>query len=200
MHGCAIAGRRLCPGEVRRDGLPGDLAIWFFIFAELLAFAAFFLAYAWTRRSAPELFDAGQAVLDRRAALANTLALVAASLVVARAVAEAAAGQGRRAAGLLWAGFGLGALFLLVKGYEYAHLAALGHGLEGELFFTFYYLLTGFHALHVVLGMVILAWMAVRAGRGAYDLEQHGLESGASYWHMVDLVWLVLFPLVYVLH
>jgi nitric oxide reductase NorE protein len=91
-------------------------------------------------------------------------------------------------------------VYVVLKLEEYGHLAGLGLNMEHNTFFTLYWILTGFHFLHVLLGMVILAWLAERCRRGAYTADHSGLESGVLYWHMVDLIWVVLFPLVYVLN
>ncbi|MCB1722886.1 MAG: cytochrome c oxidase subunit 3 family protein [Gammaproteobacteria bacterium] len=179
---------------------PGDLAIWIFILAELLVFALFFAAYAFTRMQHIALFDRYQAMLNRDAALINTLALLTASYFVMRGVVAAREGQGRLCARWTWAAVGMGALFLVVKSSEYAHHLHAGINLSTNTFYMFYLSLTFFHFLHVILGMVILVAVALKAGRGGYTPEEHtGVETGASYWHMVDLVWLVLFPLVYVM-
>ncbi len=179
---------------------PGDLAIWIFILAELLVFAAFFASYAFTRMQHVALFDQYQQTLDRNSALLNTLALLTSSYFVVRALAEIRAGAPRRCAGWLWAAVGMGLLFLVVKGAEYAHHFGAGINLSTNTFYMFYLSLTFFHFMHVILGMVILAAVALKARRGGYSAANHlGVETGASYWHMVDLVWLILFPLVYVM-
>lgn len=179
---------------------PGDLAIWFFILAELLVFAVFFLAYAWTRRANIELFNEFQLTLDRRAGLLNTVALLTSSYCVVRATAAVRGGRTRRCAHWLLAAIGLGGVFLAVKTAEYAHHVALGITLSTNTFYMFYLSLTFFHFMHVILGMVILAAVALNAWRGGYGAADHsGVETGASYWHMVDLVWLILFPLIYVM-
>jgi nitric oxide reductase NorE protein len=179
---------------------PGDLAIWIFILAELLVFAVFFAAYAFARMNNPELFDHYQSTLDRDAALLNTIALLTSSYLVVRGVVAARGGDGRRCAGWFWAAFSMGVVFLLVKGNEYAHHFSEGVRLSTNEFYMFYLSLTFFHFMHVILGMVILAAVAFKAAAGAYTVQDHvGVETGASYWHMVDLVWLVLFPLVYVM-
>jgi len=106
-----------------------------------------------------------------------------------------------RAAGLLLAALLTSCVYVVLKLNEYGHLAGAGLGMEHNTFFTLYWLLTGFHFLHVLLGMVILGWMAERCRRRAYTAHEHaGLESGVLYWHMVDMVWVLLFPLVYVLN
>jgi len=179
---------------------PGDLAIWIFILAELLVFAVFFAAYAFTRLNHVELFNQYQATLNRDAALVNTLALLTSSYFVIRGVVAAREGDNPLCARWLWAAVGMGALFLVVKTAEYAHHIGAGVSLSTNTFYMFYLSLTFFHFMHVILGMVILAAVAVKAGRGGYSVEEHtGVETGASYWHMVDLVWLILFPLVYVM-
>jgi nitric oxide reductase NorE protein len=181
--------------------LPGDLAIWIFILAELGVFGLFFAAYAFARSHNVALFDEFQQHLDRRAALVNTLALITGSYFVVRAVAAIREDNRNQCVGWLLAALGMGALFLVVKWGEYAHHFREGITLSTNTFYMFYLSLTFFHFMHVILGMVILAAVAWKAQRGAYSANQHaGVESGASYWHMVDLVWLILFPLVYVMH
>ena len=179
---------------------PGDLALWIFILAELLVFGVFFAAYAFTRAQHVELFNTYQATLDRNSALANTLVLITASYFVVRAIGAIRTGRVRGASGWLWAAVGMAALFLLIKGAEYAHHLSLGINLSTNTFYMFYLSLTFFHFMHVIMGMVILGAVALKTHRGSYSAEQHtGVETGASYWHMVDLVWLILFPLVYVM-
>ncbi|MCG8427283.1 MAG: cytochrome c oxidase subunit 3 family protein [Chromatiales bacterium] len=179
---------------------PGDLAIWIFILAELSVFAVFFAAYAFTRMNNVELFNEYQLTLDRKAALLNTLALITSSYFVVRAVAAIKLNDTRGCARWIWAAIGMGFLFVLVKGAEYAHHFGEGINLSTNTFYMFYLSLTFFHFMHVIMGMVILAAVALKARRGGYSDQEHtGVETGASYWHMVDLVWLILFPLVYVM-
>ena len=179
---------------------PGDLAIWIFILAELLVFAVFFSAYAFARMGDPALFDQYQATLSQNAALANTLALITASYFVVRAVAAIREDDSRGCVRWLLAALGMGALFLVIKLGEYHHHLAQGISLSTNKFYMFYFSLTFFHFMHVILGMVILTAVALKARRGGYSaLDHRGVETGASYWHMVDLVWLILFPLVYVM-
>lgn len=180
--------------------LPGDLAMWFFILAELSVFALLILTFAVAQVLRPQVFAEGRAQLDTSTGLAMTLSLLTAGLLAALAQQQALADCSRRAAGLLVLGLLVALVYVWIKLSEYGHLAAAGLGLEHSTFFTLYWILTGFHFLHVLLGMVILAWLALRCWRGAYGPgRQSGMESGVLYWHMVDLVWVVLFPLVYVL-
>ncbi|WP_370600333.1 cytochrome c oxidase subunit 3 [Pseudomonas nitroreducens] len=180
--------------------LPGDLAMWFFILAELTVFAILIIVFAVAQYLDVEGFRAGRAQLDLSTALALTLTLLTAGFCAALAVEQVRHGHQRRAALLLGVAVLLGLAHVLLKSAEYHHLASRGLDLEYSTFFTLFWLITGFHFLHVWLGLVILVWMTLRCLRGAYRREAlGGLESGALYWHMVDLVWVVLFPLVYVL-
>ncbi len=185
----------------RRGRLPGDMAMWFFILAELTAFALLFSIYAVNRAMYPEIFAEGQAGLDINAGLANTLALLTSSYFVARAVTSVEKGACRKGFFELLGAIAMGVTYLVIKTLEYKHSIELGYDITTNVFYQYYYLLTAFHYLHVVLGMVILIFVAVKLLKGAYGPDNfQGLESGASYWHMVDLLWLILFPLVYVLH
>ncbi len=179
---------------------PGDLAIWIFICAELLVFAVFFASYAFTRANHVELFNEWQQHLNRNYALINTLALITSSYFVVRAIA--AIREGFRSTSLRWllAAIAMGGVFLVVKSMEYAEHYSQGINLRTNLFFMFYFSLTFFHFMHVLMGMVILGVNASILSRGGYSPENHrGMETGGSYWHMVDIVWLILFPLVYVM-
>ena len=180
--------------------LPGDLAMWFFILAELTVFAILILAFAVAQWLDPALFRESRAALDTSMGLALTLSLLTSGLLAALAVEQVRGGRGRRAGLLLGAALASSCTYVVLKLGEYAHLASLGLGLEHDTFFTLYWILTGFHFLHVLLGMVILGWMALRSYRDQYRPDDcAGLESGVLYWHMVDMVWVVLFPLVYVI-
>ena len=179
---------------------PGDLAIWVFILAELMAFGVFFAAYAVTRAKNVELFDTMQLTLDRELGAANTVLLITASWLVARAVAAIKRDRSVASGRLLLGAIVCGAGFLALKLVEYDAKFELGINLTTNAFYMFYLSLTFFHFMHVILGMVILTavWWKTRQG-GYSSADHHGMETGASYWHMVDLVWIVLFPLVYVM-
>lgn len=175
-----------------RPRLPGELVMWVLIASELAVFGAALLIFLVLRLGDVEGFAAAQAQLHRLSAGLNTVVLVTSGYGAACAVG--AARRGDRAAVRRWLGGAalLGAVFLLLKGVEYADAARQGLGLETHVFFTFYWLLTLFHAAHVVAGMVILGLVAIRAGAEA-------VEAGAQFWHMVDLVWVLLFPVIYLL-
>ena len=174
------------------DELPGDLMIWVLIVSELLVFGAGLLAFLGMRAMDPVAFAADQEALNRVAGAANTIVLVTSGYCAARAV-NAAAHSVRSMRLWLAAAMAFGVVFLVVKGFEYAEKARHGIGIETSDFFTFYYLLTGFHALHVVAGLIVFA-LLMRWG------TPRNLEAGAGFWHMVDLVWVLLFPIIYLVH
>ncbi|MBY4599854.1 cytochrome c oxidase subunit 3 [Ottowia caeni] len=180
--------------------LPGDLFIWYIILLEGATFGVLFLAFAFTRLGHLELFNESQRQLDVGTGAVNTALLLTASWCVARAVL--AVRDGQRGTGLGWLGAGMagGLGFVALKLLEYADKGAQGIGLSTNLFFDFYFILTGFHLLHVLAGLLALGLCGlglVRQRRGA--MNAHALETAAAFWHLVDLLWLVLFPLVYVL-
>ncbi len=181
--------------------LPGDLAVWIFIFAELLVFGVLFVVYAQARRSHIELFNSEQALLDRQGGLVNTLVLISSSYAVACASAAIRADRVRACALWLGGAWVLGAAFLVLKVLEFSHDADIGMQLSRNLFDMFYLSLTFFHFMHVLMAMVIVSVLIHHTLRGHYSARAHtGIETGSSYWHMVDLVWIMLFVLVYVLH
>lgn len=188
------------PRKIGRE-LPGDLAMWFFICAELVVFGIFFLAYAFARAHDVALFNASQMQLDRGSGLINTLLLISSSYFVVRAVECIKQGQGKHSARWLAIAMTCGGVFLILKLLEFVAKFEAGITMSTNTFFMFYLFLAFFHFMHVILGMVILGAIALKARRGGYSAADHdGVETGAAYWHMVDLVWIILFPLIYVMH
>lgn len=168
------------------ENLPGDLMIWVLIVSELLVFGAGLAAFMALRLTDPAGFAAAQDHLSRGLAGVNTLILVTSGLFAALAA------HGPRPRRNLLISAALGSVFLGLKAWEYAHDAAQGLAWDSHPFFTFYYGLTGFHAAHVVAGIVILGLVALRP-------TPENTENAAAFWHMVDLVWVILFPVIYLL-
>lgn len=180
--------------------LPGDFAIWFFIFAELLVFGIAFVSYAVVRVQNVAMFNQYQLTLNRELGAINTLLLITASYFVVRAIHAIRFDDVKGCVRWLYASLGCGAGFLILKSVEYYEKFSEGINLSTNTFYMFYLSLTMFHFLHVILGMIILFAIAIKAQRGGYSAVDHiGVETGASYWHMVDLVWIILFPLVYII-
>jgi nitric oxide reductase NorE protein len=172
------------------EGLPGDPMMWVLVFSELVAFGLFLGAFIVARAVSPAVFASGQTELDLTLAGYNTIVLVTSGWAAAKGAASARADQGRRARLWLFLAMALGGAFVTIKLVEYAREIGGGIGLETSVFFTLYFLLTGFHLLHVCLGIVILAVVCRRA-------DPAHVETGTVFWHMVDLVWIVMFPIVY---
>ena len=177
----------------RLDELPGELMMWVLIVSELLVFGAGLVAFMAVRLTDPEGFSAAQAALHRTGAGINTIVLVTSGFMAALALRLAEEGRRRAMVRALLVGAAvLGSLFLWIKGIEYADKIAHGISTETHPFYTFYYLLTGFHAAHVVAGIVILLLVSWRD-------SPRNIEAAAAFWHMVDLVWVLLFPVIYLL-
>ncbi len=203
------ADRNLAPDETQDASglktdepkpLPGDLAIWLFIFMELLVFGIFFIVYAVVRMQHVAEFSQYQRTLNKNDGLINTLLLITASYCVVQAVHAIKRDKPQLCGRFLVGALAGGAGFLVIKSAEFADKIASGIDWNTHLFYLFYFSLTAFHVLHVILGMIILLAVWFKTINGHYDAQHFiGVESGASYWHMVDLVWIILFPLVYLL-
>jgi nitric oxide reductase NorE protein len=172
------------------SGLPGHAMMWVLILSEMVAFGVILVAFSVARALQPALFAAGQAQLDAALGGVNTLVLVTSGWLAARAVRARAHDHSPRSRLLLVGAMALGLTFVALKLVEYADKIQAGIGLETDTFFTLYFLVTGFHLMHVLLGVVILGAVAVRN-----TLEN--LETGTAFWHMVDLIWIVIYPLFY---
>lgn len=180
--------------------LPGDRDVWIFIIAELLMFGAFFIAYVAYRAGEVELFNASQQTLDRKLGVLNTLILIIGSWDVVLALRAARRDRLNAVPSYLGLAIALGVAFMIVKYLEYSALFAVGTTMTTNTFYMFYFCLTMIHLLHVVAGTIILVVLWANARSGTYDSRHtKGLETGASYWHMVDLLWVFLFPLLYLL-
>jgi len=186
---------------------PGDFAIWIIIYVELLTFALLFVGYAFSRRADVELFNASQLLLDKTSGCVNTLILITSSYFVVKAVQsiktitkETLKEANQKASKWLLSAMVLGLAFLVIKILEFSHIFGAGITLSTNTFFMFYLLLTMFHFMHVLLGIIILWNIYQKTKTVGYTSDDHsGIETGASYWHLVDLLWIVLFPLIYII-
>ena len=189
------------------------LGMWAFLVQEVMFFGGLFTVYLVYRTLHPAAFIAGSQHLPIGLGTFNTAVLIGSSLTMALAVRCAQLGQGRKAALFILATMVLAFVFLGVKGLEYAHKwhDSLVPGLKwtpGEgadphlnLFFALYFVMTGCHALHMLIGLVLMVFVARKAWRGGYSSANFlGVECLGLYWHFVDLVWIFLFPLLYLLH
>jgi cytochrome c oxidase subunit III len=197
---------------VARRHATARLGMWVFLGSETLLFAGLFALYAAYRFTYPAEFHAAASHANLALGTINTYLLLTSSLTMALAVHATRQGERGRTVALLLATIAFGLAFDALKAIEYAEHLAAGFapgaaytfaGLPARgvaLYVTLYYLLTGLHALHVTGGVVMLAWLAWRARRGAFTPASHlALELGGLYWHLVDLVWIFLWPLLYLI-
>ena len=181
-----------------RGHVPGDSSMWFFVIGDLLIFGVYFVGYMYFRGQNHELFLAGQAQLNLDIGAVNTVALLTSSLFVVLGVAAARAGNRAEALRRFWIALAFGAAFPLLKMFEW--IPEIGRGLTPgkDLFFMYYYVMTGMHLCHVALGLVILCFI-IRNVKVSQVPKISLVETGATYWHMVDVLWLVLFALLYLM-
>ncbi|UEM07985.1 cytochrome c oxidase subunit 3 (plasmid) [Skermanella rosea] len=169
--------------------------MWILILGELAVFGALFVGFAVARALDPVTFDASQAHLDGLLGGLNTMVLVTSGWLVAVAVQRRASSPivpNRSHRTAMLGAMAFGGVFLAIKVVEYADKIGQGFTPETDMFFQLYYLMTGFHALHVVMGLIILGIVTWRD-------SPENMETGAAFWHMVDLIWVLLYPLVYLL-
>ena len=184
--------------ETRR--IPGSKGIWVGIACELVEFTLMFLVYFIARAHHPEAFQQGAELLSKTAGTINTVLMVSSSFFVACSVAAMRVGRSRRAMGWMIVALAIALGYPLVKFYEVTW--NLAHGIDGSagIFYTVYYYLTFNHLVHASWGILGMGWVLARMAMGAYSAEDYGgLESLASYWHATDIIWLIIFPLFYVL-
>ncbi len=198
-------------GHVHRDDVGARMGMWLFLFTELILFGGLFLAYAVYRNAHPEGFQLAAKELDTLVGTINTIVLLTSSLTVAMSITAIQRGSRRLAMLFVGLTIALAIVFLVNKYFEWGHKfdagiypgsPALLNKTSGEiLYFGLYYTMTGLHALHVVIGMIVLAvdlWFLQRGVIHSSSFVK--LEAGALYWHLVDVIWIFLFPLFYLLH
>jgi cytochrome c oxidase subunit 3 len=214
--------------DMRQQKEASTLGMWVFIAQEVLFFGGLFTAYTVYRHMYPEAFSAGSHHLSWKIGFANTLVLIGSSLTMAMAVHSAAVGKRARIVAFLLATILLGGVFLGVKYFEYGekirpclgggggpHAGCLVPGdrfdaetlhLEGDvgqqaqIYFSLYFGMTGLHALHMIIGIPIILVIASMAWRGRFSPAYHTpVEIVGLYWHFVDIIWIFLFPLLYLI-
>jgi cytochrome c oxidase subunit III len=193
-----------------RDDMGAKLGMWLFLLTELLLFGGLFILYAVYLSRYPHDFSAAGRELNVVLGAANTVVLLTSSLLAAMAVTAVKKGESRATVGLLAGTIGCAGLFLFIKYLEWSAKfshgifpgsARLAAGAPGEsVFFALYYLTTGLHGVHVIVGAAVLGWMGAKVKTGAVHAGNNvALENGTLYWHLVDLVWIFIFPLYYLI-
>jgi len=171
--------------------------MWVMVLGDMIIFGGYFIIYMIYRAKAPAEYLAAQQHLNLAIGVLNTIVLLTSSWFIARSVLAARAGRHELAIRLTYAGGLCGVVFIIVKAYEWS-TKLLGGQTNSDEFYSFYYVLTGVHLLHVAIGLVVLG-VIVRELHNPSRRRVTMVESGAIYWHMVDLLWVVIFALLYVM-
>lgn len=184
----------------KKSRLPGDSGVWMFITMDMFGFLLLFTVFTIARIGDPVLFEKGRQVLHADMAFAMTLVLLTSSWFVVRAVESARKRIPAKVQSNLLAAMLLGLAFGVLKITGYMGDIAAGHSITTSEFFGYYFAMTGLHFLHVIVGMVVLAICFFKARSGPVD-ENYlvWIESGGCFWHMVDMIWVFLFPMIYLL-
>ena len=198
VAGVALSSEPLILSDGKARQLQGESSMWVFVLGDLVIFATYFIIFMVDRHRERDLFLQSQQHLNQTVGVVNTLVLLASSWFIARGVQAARIGSHSRAMRLTtYAGL-CGVLFILIKVYEWSSEISRGYTLPHNDFFMFYFMLTGVHLLHVVIGLVIIG-IVLRELRTPRLRRVEIVETGAVYWHMVDLLWIVVFALLYVM-
>jgi len=197
-----------------------SLGMWVFLMTEVMFFGGLFLAYLVYRTSYPGPFAAASMTLDVPLGAINTAVLIGSSFTMAMAVWSAQMGRRTLLVAFLIATMLLGSVFLGIKAVEYhdkwehhhipgqyfqfhendPYTGAPANARNVQIFFFLYFGMTGMHALHMVIGLGLMAWLLVGAWKGKYGPDYHTpIENGGLYWHFVDIVWIYLFPMLYLI-
>jgi nitric oxide reductase NorE protein len=186
------------PNRRAQGHVPGEVGVWVFIVGDMVVFAWFFIVYMHQRAQNITAFDAAHKTLSLTFGGLNTLLLLSGSWFVVLALSFLRGGHQRAGKWLIGATLACGGGFVVNKALEWHEKIVTGHPAEQADFFMYYFVLTGIHLLHLLIGLIVLALMWRVAGKPALGPKNfRTLEAGACYWHLVDLLWLVLFALFY---
>ncbi len=178
---------------------PGGILIWIIIFLELFTFAAALIAMVFYGKQEAELFHNSRLQLNATYGMLNTIFLLTSGYFMAVSVAELKRKNIEKFKKLLLLTMFFGILFLILKTIEYNGKIAEGLDISYNTFFTFYWMLTLFHVIHVLVGLVILTsvYFGIKKKNSTTTIED--VEASAAFWHMCDLIWILLFPVIYLL-
>ncbi len=188
------------------------LGMWVFLVTEILFFGGLFVAYIVYRAWHPELFTMAATQLDTMMGGINTLVLIGSSLTMALAIRAAQTDNPSASIKFLASTVALAFVFMIIKYFEYTHKFELGifpgenytfTGIDhpnANIFFSIYYMMTGLHGIHVIIGIGIITWLIFKTKKGAYSSSYYTpVEITGLYWHLVDIIWIFLFPLLYLI-
>lgn len=178
---------------------PGGILIWIFIFLELITFGGALVAMTVISNSQHELFHTSRLQLNINYGSLNTIVLLASGFFIATAVHLFKKNNFKLSSRYILLSMLFGVVFIVIKAFEYSHKFDEGITLEYNTFFTFYWLLTGFHLIHVIVGLFILTLFYFSLIKKEVVLKAEDFEAGTAFWHMCDLIWLLLFPVIYLI-
>lgn len=185
--------------ERNATGIPsGKLGMWVFLASEIMLFGAFISSYIVLRMGSPNFGIPDPEIMGRPLATLNTFILITSSVTMVLALASIQRDNRKAFIGFLLTTMLLGLTFLVIKGFEYHHKMSEGLTISSGLFGSFYYMLTGLHGIHIIGGFFFNLYILINGIRGKYSSQHHErVEYAGLYWHFVDLVWVILFPLFY---
>ncbi|WP_296619336.1 cytochrome c oxidase subunit 3 [Marivirga sp.] len=178
---------------------PGGILLWILILLEVFTFGLALAGLIYYRFQEPELFAQSTAVLNKTLGSINTIVLLTSGFFMAAAVHYFKKENVRNGIYSMLATILIGSAFLVIKWFEYEEKLNVGLGLDENMFFTFYWLLTGFHFIHVIVGLVILTLILLKITNKKNPVKIVDIEAGGAFWHMCDLIWLLLFPALYLI-
>ncbi len=198
--------------DSRQQAESAQLGMWIFLLTEILLFGGLFCAYSIYRAWNPDMFHNAHKALNLTLGTINTVVLITSSLTMALAIRSMQLNRKNHTVMFLVATLALAGTFLVIKYFEYAHKFELGQlpgkfytykGIEGtnpHVFFTVYFAMTGLHGIHVIAGMSVMTWILIRTIKNQFSSEYYTpILLIGLYWHLVDLVWIFLFPLLYLI-
>lgn len=178
---------------------PGGILLWIIIFLELITFGMALIAMVYYGKQEPDIFHESRLLLNVTYGTINTVILLTSGFLMALTVHQIKLGDNLKAKKLLIGTMAFGFLFLVVKSIEYYAKIQAGLDLGYNTFFTFYWLLTLFHVIHVIVGLVILFSVYLSLNKKNNETLVEDSEASAAFWHMCDLIWLLLFPIIYLI-
>lgn len=176
---------------------PGGILMWIIIYLELITFGMALIAMVYYGKQEASSFHNSRMLLDTNFGAINTLILISSGFFMVRTVQAVKSFHRKKAKKFLLFTMLLGCLFLVLKTFEYQAKLQAGYVIDHNTFFTFYWLLTLFHVVHVIVGIVILGFMYAGLRNEKKEVNVSDVESSAAFWHMCDLIWILLFPIIY---
>lgn len=176
---------------------PGGILVWFVIMTEIFTFSIGFIAVAWLRKTETHLFIASQNQLNFNHAILMTILLIISGWAAAKAVESYFQSKHSKYVIYNLVGITLGTVFIILKLNDFAELLETGHNIEKNTFWNLYWLLSSFHLLHLILGILLLLTVSIKTVKNSIHDLNFAIRGTASFWHMCDIIWIILFPLFY---